>query len=454
MGDQFCTSCGYRAAIDAKFCENCGTTFVNSDSSKFQAPIDTAPTVPMQAAAQPEALIAQARGVVSTWVMPFNASLVFGSTLVAVFDFLSPRIALLPIAATIAVVGLLASLALRKFVAPSLPEGSAFRRALAPETKLHKSPVLIATGLLSAMMVSGAAWSNVNSAEGGIIASKFNAAKNAQMQLGVMQAVQKEQRVQTAVLEDIRDGRTQNPRRELANQGILWTESAFESALRSDDKSVVALFLAGGMRWKVSHGIQAINNGFENIATQLLQRSDLMTKRDKDCFDAIWMFDKPSKETRDLSPSQAQAYLLTSVDKQFLKLICAGDDNSKMAQQKLKEEQSTYVDRLASHKKKLAQMVTADQCRQQLLGDGGWGMYQEGLHVVTSMSTILHGVTKRQSLAFVFHEEMDRAPGMRLTPKVLSAVEKYCAELASEKPVMDFSDRSVRTMQQIVEALT
>lgn len=36
-------------------------------------------------------------------------------------------------------------------------------------------------------MVSGAAWSNAKSADGGVIASKFSVARNAQIQLGVIE---------------------------------------------------------------------------------------------------------------------------------------------------------------------------------------------------------------------------------------------------------------------------
>ncbi len=276
----FCTSCGHGAAVDARFCEDCGSVFESVSSATLERKLQTLSLDPAKRA---EAL-SKARSMVSTWVMPFNATLVFGTTLIGIFDFLSPRIALLPIAATVAVVGLLTALSLRKFVAPSLPIGSAFRRALAPEMGLLRSPILVSTGLLSALMVCGAAWSSAESSSGGVIAGKFDAARNAQMQLGVMQSLQKEQRVQTSVLEDIREGRTLNPRRELANQGILWTKSAFSSALESGDKSVVALFLDGGMQWRLIDVLAAKKNSFEDIFNLLLSHPKLRERREyNDC---------------------------------------------------------------------------------------------------------------------------------------------------------------------------
>ena len=278
MARQFCTSCGFNMEAGCKFCENCGAVLQKHEGINLEPLSGTAPVPP--APVTRDMVVQQARLVVTSWVIPFNASLVFGSTLIAIFDFLSPRVALLPIAATVAVVGLLSALALRKFVALSLPEGSAFRRALAPEAKVHKSPALIATGLLSALMVSGAAWSSAASPSGGVIASKFDAVRNAQMQLGVLQGVQKEQRVQTAVLEDIREGRTLNPRRELANQGILWTHQAFRNAISTDDPAVVSLFLAGGMKWNQYDSLWALRNGSEKIGTQLIQHTELFQRDD------------------------------------------------------------------------------------------------------------------------------------------------------------------------------
>ncbi len=127
MSQQFCTSCGHGVAVDARFCENCGIVF---DQTLAAPKTEPAAVLPLH----------RTRGMVSTWIMPFNAALIFGSTLAGVFDFLSPRIALLPMAASVAVTGLIVAICLRKFVAPGLPEVSKLKRALAPSAGLHRSP--------------------------------------------------------------------------------------------------------------------------------------------------------------------------------------------------------------------------------------------------------------------------------------------------------------------------
>lgn len=86
--------------------------------------------------------------------------------------------------------------------------------------------------------------------------------------------------MQTAVMVDIRVGRAANPRRELANQGILWTDSAFSSAVENRDIAVVSLFLAGGMRWRLSHAKTALSAQSDEALLVLLEHPALLEKND------------------------------------------------------------------------------------------------------------------------------------------------------------------------------
>ena len=338
MSSLFCTTCSQ--AIDAKalFCEHCGADL----STKAELALPTNPADFKKF----ELSLEKARYVLSNWVMPFNATLIFGTTLAGIFDFMSPRVALLPVAATLAVVGLITALLLRKFVAPSLQLSSTLRRALAPDVSLHKSPLLISAGTLSALLVSGAAWSNEWSAAGGVIASKFDAARNAQLQLGVMQGLQKEQRVQTAVLEDIREGRTNNPRRELANQGILWTTGAFDDAVEKDDKPVVSLFLAGGMKWNLRTLQYAQRFEGSDISLLLLNHPKSLEKNNE-CMDAIYQrTHKEIAQLRKLSTRQPQSVpRLSELNTRLLKLFCSEPAAVADVLARIKQEEESYKTR-------------------------------------------------------------------------------------------------------------
>ena len=187
MNNSFCTNCGNKSPTYGALCDQCLAP-TGDAQQRFDGGISRKPLaeVPSEVSKNDE-VIKQTRSVITGWIQPFNAIMLFGGTLVAILDFLSPRVALLPIAATVAVTGLVAAIVMRKFVAPSLPERSQIKRLLSPDTGLHRSPFLIGAGVLSALMVSGAAWSSAKSADGGVLASKFSVARDAQIQFGVIE---------------------------------------------------------------------------------------------------------------------------------------------------------------------------------------------------------------------------------------------------------------------------
>ena len=310
--------------------------------------------------------------------MPFNASLLFAGTLAGLFDFLSPRLALLPVAAAVAVAGLLATLLLRRYVAPSLPDDNRLRVLLAPGARLHRSPLMIATAVLSAVMVSGAAWSSALASGGGILGSKFDAARNAQQQLGVLQGLQNEQRVQTAVMEDIREGRAANPRRELSNQGILWTDAAFSSAVSNRDLPVVSLFLAGGMRWYASDAKVALAVPSDELLQLLLDYPDQL-ENTRGCMDAYNAVVHPqlavlrSKLTREPQPVPR----LSALHLKMVKTFCPkpSDMRDTTTDWKAMKDNKEYRSMFSQANRLLAPtpgtIRTPAQCRSDLLAGNG-----------------------------------------------------------------------------------
>ena len=161
-------------------------------------------------------------------------------------------------------------------------------------------------------------------------------------------------------------------------------------------------------------------------------------------------FDKASKETKALPTPQQRPYILTSMDKKFLKFFCSSNEDLKMAQQVLHEKKSQYVALQASYKKELETIISVSQCRQQLLGDGGRKLFEEGLRFNFPLRG---GATDRDMMLNVVSDQIRDGGGYVLTSKVTVAVEKYCVALANRKPEINFSDRSIQAAQQIVSAL-
>lgn len=360
MTTQFCTNCRAKVLYGQRFCDDCGhslveeTTTSDGNTLPITASETTIPAVspiPPIPAGQ-EKITNNDGSNWAKWLDVGSKTAGLGAPFAAAFDFLSPRIALLPIAASVAVAGLLATMALRKFVAPSLPLTSKFRAALAPEAGLHRSRLMIGTGVLSALMVTGAAWSNANSLEGGVIASKFDAARVAQMQLGILQAMQKEQRQQTAVLEDIREGRATDPRRELGNIGGGFSGGELDTALDRGDSRTVRLLLAGGLKWRVSNAYVAYESGDPKMPALLLENKAGFEMRSRDCENLITeKFGAAEPLLSSIKGASAQLQLesigkpskqLQTFQKSFMKAFCAMPDVQQFLKSKilvLREEQ-------------------------------------------------------------------------------------------------------------------
>ena len=455
MSTLFCTTCSQGIDAKALFCEHCGADL----STKAELALPTNPA----GIKKFELPLEQVRSVFSNCFRQLNATLIFGTTLAGVFDFISPRVALLPVAATLATAGLITALLLRKFIAPGLQLSSTLRRALAPDVSLYKSPLLIFTGTLSALLVSGAAWSNASSAAGGVIASKFDAAHNAQLQLGVVQGLQKEQRVQTAVLEDIREGRTNNPRKELANQGILWTKGAFDDAVEKDDKAVVSLFLVGGMKWNLGTLQYAQQFEGSDISLLLLNHPKSLEKNNV-CLDAIYQrTHKEIAQLRKLSTHKPQSVpRLSELNGRLLKLFCSEPAAVADVLSRIKQEEESYKIRyqaaLRSQSVGLGPTPgttrTSEECTLELSASNGLRIqnalvnyeYSSEAQWERSMGRGPHPMDRRDSYAKL----MDRAKAnSRFVPDAESKIliAEHCASDTNNISTLD--DYNVQTYRQV-----
>jgi len=95
--------------------------------------------------------------------------------------------------------------------------------------------------------------------------------------------MQKEQRQPTAVLEDIREGRATDPRRELGNIGGGFNDSQLDVALDKGDSRTVRLLLAGGLKWRVSNAYTAYASGDPKMPLLLLENMQRFELQAGDC---------------------------------------------------------------------------------------------------------------------------------------------------------------------------
>ena len=165
------------------------------------------------------------RDFITDNLSPLNAVVFFTTGIVVpVLDLLRPVVPLLNYFAGIAVIGFCAVLVAKLLGKPRpIPTG------------------FVATvGVCCAIFAAGAYASSRHAA--GFIASKEPAI--AQVQASMLG---QKLDIQTAMLADIKSGRSDDPRVALKNMGVAWDFTEFRNASQRGDLKVMELFLQGGM---------------------------------------------------------------------------------------------------------------------------------------------------------------------------------------------------------------
>lgn len=165
------------------------------------------------------------------------------------------------------------------------------------------------------------------------------------MHLGILQSMQKEQRQQTAVLEDIREGRATDPRRELGNLGGGFSGSELDTALDRGDSRTVRLLLAGGLKWRVSNAYVAYESGDPKMPALLLENKAGFEMRSRDCENLITeKFGSSEPHLLSISGASAQLHMelvgkpskqLQAFQKSFMKTFCATPDVQQFLKNKI-----------------------------------------------------------------------------------------------------------------------
>jgi len=248
VADQICEFCREMVQEGASFCSSCGQRVSNSTTAALG--IGDQPQTKKRFPSDSEELpLFKTRTFITTWIAPINATILFSGALVGFFDFLSPRIALLPGASIVAVLSTVGIIAVRHFVARHLPPEHKLYKLCAPGESITKAPAVLMTALLSLLLVTGTAWSTSKSSEGGFIASNFEAARDAQIQLGILKEMHRET---TAKLEKIQTTLDEiaNPsdaRRALAQRSMTYGREALLKAVKDEDFEGIELLFKAGM---------------------------------------------------------------------------------------------------------------------------------------------------------------------------------------------------------------
>ena len=119
-------------------------------------------------------------------------------------------------------------------------------------------------------------------------------------------------------LQNVKKETSDDPRKELANQGILWDRNALGRAISQGDLKVVQLFLDGGMKLSYIDVGRALDLNNESMLNLLLQRVAVFDKKldqgpsyPNDCTDLAYSIYQ--LEEKGINPSPVAAPLIYSL---------------------------------------------------------------------------------------------------------------------------------------------
>ena len=176
------------------------------------------------------------RGFIANYLSPVN-TLIFFTTgvLIPLLDFLRPKTSLISYLAAVAVLFFVVLVVLKKMGKPT--------------PQAIPSALLVTTGICACLVTVSAYASNQHPE--GYAASKFPEVRSVQTSLLGLErqtaAINEKLDRQGVVLEDIRSGRSDDPRVALKNMGVAWSFAEFRDASARGDLKVMDLFLQGGM---------------------------------------------------------------------------------------------------------------------------------------------------------------------------------------------------------------
>ena len=159
-----------------------------------------------------------------------------------------------------------------------------------------------------------------------------------------------------------------DPRKELANRGVLWNRTHFNQALRAGDLENLNLFLQGGMKWYVnddlSHALAKNNDtALATLLTNHLEKIEEGSKCNQVLRDAVKYTDKQTIPHRLKEMNQAH--------KIFIEKACKDPENTKYINERLALIKRFDSERKQNHQEYFSKYGDAQKCKNKLLVNGG-----------------------------------------------------------------------------------
>lgn len=227
----------------------------------------------------------------------------------------------------------------------------------------HALHVVSVFGLIC-LLIAGKSFAATES--GGILASNVPAIAVAQQQLGVTEKIYDEVRKTNVTLERIdskadnfKRERSDDPRKELTNSGVMWEANRLDSAIKQGDIKTVDLFLQGGMPLSPFGAISAFERNKPEVVNLII--------RNKSLFDV-------SRCKHFLSSLNPQDVLSGSEHRAgLIEALCANDAGRAVAKEYLSDVQNRFTRNQAEYKREDAQRISSKECIRVHTNDAALG---------------------------------------------------------------------------------
>ncbi|QBQ99515.1 toll/interleukin-1 receptor domain-containing protein [Paraburkholderia pallida] len=341
------------------------------------------------------------------------------------------------------IIAIVQAVEMRKPVAPPAPERKTFAGTLerALERALRHKMLSAVTGFavlaglgLATLGLQASMHADLGNATHAISNSAERIDSAASSIAGTGHAVaEMDQKLDKVKLETSSD-----PRKELANRGILWTWGSFNTAVTDGDTPTVALFLQGGMG--LNEG--TLRNAYErsNDATRELLLEKVASWPERGCFAVYLAHVDPQAAT----PSQ----------KAIFQRSCGNPDGRKMVGEMLATLESSHQNAVQAYEQELKARPTFDQCVKEnmspaglqklvqlapvgaMSGDPGWGG---------------NGPDPQRDMYRAVLDAQQDTNHAHALETVRTGVQKYCTFEANAKPNIDTSDKSVQQYRTLMQ---
>lgn len=270
---------------------------------------------------------------------------------------------------------------------------------------------------------------------GGFVATNFDAVAGLQRQLGLSEQIISNQKQTNQILTEINqrtDGlkreTSQEPRKELANLGVVWNRDSLRSAMRDEDTKIVSLFLDAQMRLTARDLELLIAKDSERLSGAFLDRDlNFDTSQCMSLLEGI-----TARQVSEMSKANKKVLIRTCAGQSALK----GEISARLEQELVNDKK--YRD---DYSKELAKRRTTEQCLSDELSKKGMErlLYEVSTFSITRAGT-LSG--RQVLLADIYPLLATGAPAQRIE----AAVRKYCIEQASQLPNLE-SDNAAQVQK-------